>query len=78
MSIYDEVRMEKRKDGTFWVLDKRGPNVVEQGPFPSMDVAHEVWTIYVDAILEDRSCVAILATSDEDALAGRFPKPLSR
>lgn len=76
--IYDEVRIEKRKDGSFWVLDKRGPSIVEQGPFPSMDVAREVWGTYVDAILEERTCDAIFATSDEDALARRWPKPLTR
>ena len=27
-NIYDVLKIEKRRDGTFWVLDKRGANVV--------------------------------------------------
>ncbi len=71
MSPYKVLSIEKRRDGTFWVLDKRGPNVVEAGPFQDMTTAQRKWR----DIADDIHIEAIMATSDADALAGRWPKP---
>ena len=71
MSVYDVLKIEKRRDGSFWVLDKRGPNVAEAGPFDGMDAAQREWVKQADGIHVE----AIMATSDADAIAGRFPKP---
>lgn len=78
MNIYEDFRIEKRRDGTFWVLDKRGSNIVEAGPFPSMDAAQDKWVAWAEAALEDHNVAAILNSSDADALARRWPKPLTR
>lgn len=44
MHPYQWLKIERRRDGRFYVLDKRGPNVEQTGPFASFTDAQAAWS----------------------------------
>lgn len=43
-SIRDVLRIERRQDGLYYVMDNRGANAVEFGPHHTFEAAQDAWS----------------------------------